>query len=263
MPKISYTIKYNKNRGLIMSPTELINLYFYGVGIESNDGTMLSEETILMYIKAAMDEIEKYLDIKLIKTFVEENIDYYRDSYIENMPLLVTSYFLNEALSMIGRLGSMTVVKYPRSWLSIKHSNQDQFRKQLRVIPTGTNGGAQSGQVLISGMLANTGVFGYRTIPNYFTVQYITGFEKMPFDILNVVGKLAAIGLFNIAGDLILGAGIASMSLGIDGLSQSVSATSSATNSGYGSRIVQYHKEIKDTLTRLKKNYKTINLTVL
>ena len=68
---------------------------------------------------------------------------------------------------------------------------------------------------------------------------------------------------FNIGGDLILGAGIASMSLGIDGLSQSVATTSSAENSGFSSRIIMYNKEIKSTLEKLKGIYKGINFTVL
>lgn len=263
MPKISYTIKYNKNTRLIMSPSELISLYFYGVDIKSQDGSSLSNETILTYIKAATDEIQKFLDIKLVKQFIEENVDYYADRENANLPIIVTSFFINEPLSLVGKIGGSTIIKYPRAWFSVKKSNQDQYRKQFRLLPTGIGASTESGQVILQSSIASLAIFGHRNIPNYYVTQYITGFEKMPYDILNVIGKLASIGLFNIAGDIILGAGIANMSLGIDGLSQSIGTTSSATSSGYGSRIIQYQKEIKNTLDRLKKNYKTINLTVL
>ena len=69
--------------------------------------------------------------------------------------------------------------------------------------------------------------------------------------------------MFNIAGDLILGAGIARQSLSIDGLAQQIDSTSSATNSGYGARIINYNKEIKETLERLQGTYKRINFTVV
>lgn len=263
MPSISYNIKYKKNEGLIISPEELLALYFYGVKIQSQDGSEMSNETILTYIKAATQEIENFLGIKILKKFVQEDIDYYNDSYQETMPLIQTSFFVNEALSLTGRIGTSEQIKFPRTWLSTKRSSEELYRKSIRVIPTGSGQHTSGGDVLLTGFFSQIGLMQYRNVPNYFQAQYITGFNRVPFDILNVIGKLAAMGLFGIAGDLILGAGIASMSLGIDGLSQSVSSTSSATNSGYGSRVLQYQKEINESLKRLKLRYKSINLTVL
>ena len=95
-------------------------------------------------------------------------------------------------------------------------------------------------------------------IPDYWRIQYITGWDidQMPMDLINVVGMVASFGPLGIAGDLILGsAGIASQSLSIDGLSQSISTTASATNAGYGARLIQYEKQIKETTGRLKLVY--------
>ena len=96
-------------------------------------------------------------------------------------------------------------------------------------------------------------------------LQYITGFDldSMPMDLINLVGKLATFGPLGIAGDLILGAGIAAQSLGVDGLSQSISSTSSATNAGYGARILQYSKEITETVKKIKLVYDEVKLGVL
>ena len=102
-------------------------------------------------------------------------------------------------------------------------------------------------------------------IPDYWDLQYITGFDldNMPMDLINLIGKLATFGPLGIAGDLILGAGIAAQSLGVDGLSQSISSTSSATNAGYGARLVQYEREIKETVKRIKLIYDEIKSAVL
>jgi len=77
-----------------------------------------------------------------------------------------------------------------------------------------------------------------------------------------VIGKLAAIGIFNVAGDIALGqSALASYSLSIDGLSQSISTTNSATNAAFGARIINYQKEIKDSLSKLKTYYRGIGCT--
>ncbi len=72
----------------------------------------------------------------------------------------------------------------------------------------------------------------------------------------------AAIGPLNIAGDLIAGAGIANKSISLDGLSQSIGTTSSATNSGYGARILQYEKQMKHMLEGLRTHYTGIQMVV-
>jgi len=61
-----------------------------------------------------------------------------------------------------------------------------------------------------------------------------------------------------VLGDLISGAGIAAKSLSIDGLSQSISTTSSATNSGYGARILSYQKRITKELKTIRSFYKGV-----
>ena len=97
----------------------------------------------------------------------------------------------------------------------------------------------------------------------YWRVRYLTGFTEIPTDLLNVIGKTAAINIFHIAGDLILGAGIASFSLGVDGLSQSISSTSSATNAGYGARILGYQDDIKKMMPILIAKYGGFTVTTL
>lgn len=63
-------------------------------------------------------------------------------------------------------------------------------------------------------------------------------------------------------GDIVLGtAGVANMSLSLDGLSQSIGTTASATAAAYSARIIQYMKEIKESLSQLKGVYRGIALT--
>jgi len=62
---------------------------------------------------------------------------------------------------------------------------------------------------------------------------------------VRAIGLQAAIHPFNILGDLAIGAGIASMSVSVDGVSRSINTTASAENAAFSARIIQYHKELR------------------
>lgn len=87
--------------------------------------------------------------------------------------------------------------------------------------------------------------------------------STVPADILQAIGLTAALLPLDVAGDLIAGAGIASTSVSVDGLSQSINTTSSATNSGYGARVLQFTKELKELVPRLKAQYQRLNMGVV
>ena len=131
-------------------------------------------------------------------------------------------------------------------------------------MPTGTAVATANAEVILSGLTTQLGSQHFLMIPDYWDFQYITGFDldHLPMDLINIMGMMACFGPLGIAGDLILGAGIAAQSLGIDGLSQSISSTASATNSGYGARIIQYQKNIAETVKKIKLVYDEVKLSV-
>ena len=262
--KISILSKYRKNTDLIINPNELLDLYFYGIDISSTDGTRLSSGVIETYIRAAQSEIEKYLAIKLKKSLETETTDYYRDDFTIGYPVIETSFQVNEPYTCMGLLNSIEQINYPKQWLSANKSEGKGWGREISIVP---NGSAVSGNtdVILTGVMNQYSFQSQRQVPNYFTVQYTTGFDydKVPYDLLNVIGKISAISVLAIAGDILLGAGIASQSLSIDGLSQQIATTNSATSSAFNARILQYQKEVKETLNKLKAYYKGFNFVSL
>lgn len=267
MPQITYTIRYRKNTGIVMSAMEMDALYFYGSNFYSKDGTILSNEVRRTYILSAQREIEKFLNIKLALQLHEETQSYYKDDYYQQFPIIKTMYNVNTPLALVGLVGKIEQIIYPKEWLYSHYDSDGLYSKRISVVP---NGGASyyvqsSGDVILTGLTSQIGLQRYQNIPDYWRIQYVTGFsyKNIPEDLINVVGKLGSIGVFAMYGDIILGAGIANMSISIDGLSQSIGTTSSPTNAGFGARILQYQKEVKETLKRLKGFYKGFNYTVL
>ena len=92
---------------------------------------------------------------------------------------------------------------------------------------------------------------------NIFLIDYTTGYENcqdVPDDFRNIIKKLAACTLMNIYGDGKLAA-IASRSVSLNSVSESVNTTLSATSATFGARIIQYQKEIKTWMAQNRSKY--------
>lgn len=266
MGQLTLTMKYRKNEGLLLSPTEMFSLYLYGIKIQAGDGTTFSTESMRFYIQAAQQEIENFFNLKLVYQFIAlEKLTFYRADYWQSFPILFTNYPVNKPISLTGRFNQLEQISYPTQWLTNTQNSYGQYKRRVSIVPTGTAVATANAEVILSGLTTQLGSQHFLMIPDYWDLQYITGFklDQIPMDLINLTGKLASFGPLGIAGDLILGAGIASQSLGVDGLSQSISSTSSATNAGYGARLVQYEREIKATIPRIKLVYDEIKMSVL
>ena len=249
MGSLVFSFPFKKNEGLIVSPQELLDLYFYGIPIRESHGHAISQETIRQFILSAQSELEKCLNIKMTRQIVTEDKDWFRNDW-QQWGYIRTTYPVVEAISLNGFLGTQLQVQYPSEWLSTrKTSDGELYHRHIYLVPN-SNAPQTSNTVIYQGILPNLGYFSAANIPNYWTMSYVTGFCKVPRDLLNTVGMLAALNLFAVMGDIILSPGVTSQSISIDGLSQNVSV-----NSGYASRIKGYLESIKTTLERLRNYY--------
>lgn len=259
MGQLTFTIKYKKNSGLVFSVAEIWALYLFGIKIDGGQGTSFSNESIRKYIEMAQKQVEKWFNLRFCKQLVDQTLPYYRQDYWQEFPILLTNYPVREPLSMIGMLNKMEQIIYPQGWLFCEYdTTMGQGKRRISVVPTGSSTTQGNAQVILTGITSQVGMQRFDNIPDYWRVQYITGWDidDLPMDLLNIVGMLASIPALDVAGDLILGtAGIAGQSLSIDGLSQSISTSISATNAGYGARILSYTKQIEETAKRIRLVY--------
>lgn len=250
---------------LVISPAELRERYMWGVQVKNQQGEELPDSQYEFFIRSAQRELEDILNIKLTHQKIIESRDYRYDDYC-TFGFVRCSYPVCRALSLVGKFGEAEQIRYPKEWLSTKKTTDGHsFYRNMFLLPNvgGYQQGTESG-VSFNGIFGANLLWKSRTfIPNYWRVTYITGFDKVPDDILNCIGMAASINVFHIAGDLILGAGIASYSLSVDSLSQSISSTSSATNAGYGARVLGYGDAIKALLPTLRAKYGGFTMTVL
>jgi hypothetical protein len=233
----------------VITVKELIDRYLFGVRLTDDKGNVFTDSAFQFYIVAAVRRIERALDISILPQLFVENRDYYATDWkqygttdLSNYPLIDVQQF------RVTYPSGQTIIVWPNEWLRI---NKEQGN--IRVVPTA---GSLSEVLLAEGGVYMLGSRGY--IPDLFQIVYTAGFEEgcIPSDILDLIGKAAALGPFNVFGDLIAGAGIATLSLSMDGLSQSIGTTASATNAGFGARLIQYDNDLKKQIPLIREYYR-------
>lgn len=259
---------------LVFSVDELKEQYLFGVNLDGYPDRLFRN-----YIASAVAWLEKELEIPIVaREIVNELHDHYARDYgrwgffkLREWPILVPSNV--DAGQPFDPVTNPSPVKvsfqYPsqfnrvdinENWIVLPENGETGH---LQLVP---GQGGIADVLLIPGALLPLWSGSSGRVPGIWRFTYRAGFcpGELPADIKDAIGMKAAIQVFNIAGDLIAGAGIANTSISVPGLSQSIGTTSSATNSGYGARIGQYEKQLKDLIPGLKRYYgKSSKITVV
>lgn len=232
-------------------------------------GEVMKDPDIQSFIDSAVKEVERFLGVYLKPTIIkcthtvysqqlvegvdfdlsEPPYDYYYDQYsnwgfmqtreypfisVEGLKMALPN---NQAAIDFAHPATGGLPPNPASWIKINGEVG-----QVRIVPY--SGGSA---VLAAGLGTSSMFLGSfsRNLPQALCLDYTAGFAtgKVPPDIVNVVAKIAACDLLGIASEALL-AGVASVSTGIDGLSQSYTTTASAENMTYGAHIIQYRKDV-------------------
>jgi hypothetical protein len=258
----------------ILSVAELKTNYLFGLDLTNDAGVPYPDSLFAFFIKNAVSWLEHKLAIKIKRTdYEEERHDFYSDDYDSYIFIKLNHHpviSVQEATLVLP--GEQTVMTFDQDWIHVQRESG-----QVQMVP----GVGSAGSILLgAGGAWLPFIYGsHRFVPDAFRVTYTAGFgrrtistaagqadpdlDTTPDIIVELIGKIASFGPLNIAGDLLGGAGIASQSIGLDGLSTSFSTTSSATNAGYGARILAYQREIKDQVPTLMRYYRGLGLSVV
>jgi hypothetical protein len=236
------------NLGSLLDPEELKMYYLFGIDMSGPDGTPFPEELYMHYLEASMEEMEGMLNIQIRpKTFIDEQHDYFASDYTNWGFLQLWKRPVSKVSSLKLSYGNAQGFTIPTEWIKL-----DKRMGQINLFPTaGTAGGLIIGN---NGLMIGLSSY-WQYAPMAWKVSYEAGFDVIPSDLKNVIYEKATIGVMSVWGDLIIGAGIASQSIGLDGLSQSVSTTQSAMFSGASGRIEQYRKDLQLQIPMLQKKY--------
>lgn len=235
--------------GPMISVKDLKNQYLFGIGIKDAQGNEMSDQILQHYISAAASLLEHDLGIAIMPQAIVEVKDYFANEYFDwsyfqlnNSPLVSVEYIKASYSRDENLLDSGTVLEIPKQWWRVSKDSgiirlvpNNKFPSNLQIDPQG---------VWFPELFRRHG-----HVPDLWMISYTYGFEegKVPIIINQAIGLTAALMALSIAGNLILGAGIAATSIGMDGLSQSVSTTQSAEFSGYSATRKEYNERLFGT----------------
>lgn len=285
MPKITLICACEKDtsKSPIISMGDFKMKYLQGLPLEK-DGVPLPDSLFEHYIQVAVEQIEGLLGLKLQRQVIEEDKDFRYDDWV-NWSYVKASYPVVCPISLDGFLGTTKQAKYPRQWLVSRKTNDGKlYSRIMYMVPSYPASMGNQNSIVVSGVIPSLNWFasyrGNGHIPCYWRLRYVTGWKKIPSEIIDAVGKLATLQILPIISDMLMGNnvsgiqgsgvgwGISSKSISIDGLSQSLSST--APQGGvFGARSKQYIDALGDTsgrnpgeLQRLIDYYKDFNWIV-
>tara|TARA_Y100000296_G_scaffold69136_1_gene82761 strand:- start:531 stop:1865 length:1335 start_codon:yes stop_codon:yes gene_type:complete len=242
----------SEEEALLINPDELVELYLFGADLTDDDGNPFPRRMFEHYIEAGVDWLSKELDIPLVAQDIEEVHDHYRQDYGSWGYFQLDKYPVVQVNSVHFQYPSMTTaVLISDEWIVLSDEGKSGV---IQIVP---GQGNIADVLMIPGALMPLWSGATGRVPGIWHFNYRAGFEpgELPPDLKHAIGMWASIGVLNIAGDLIAGAGIATKSVSVPGLNQNIGTTSSATNSGYGARIIEYQKELKEMLPNLRRFY--------
>ncbi len=241
---------------------ELKDNYLFGIDLSDPAGNPLPEGLFVHYLNSAIDYLQNLLDITIGESeFLNERHDYIRNDY-QNWGFLQLSHNpVRTVKSLRMMYGNRPSIEIPLDWLQV-----NKLTGQITLFPQ--SGSANSLIIGQTGLL-----YGFQSqwdyAPALWEVDYEAGVDSsdmtLPITMLTeAIYKRCATGVLNVWGDLIIGAGIASQSVSIDGISQSIGTTQSAMFGGASARVEAYNKDLEEVLLpALRSKFGGIKLVVI
>lgn len=257
MPRLTLNIRASVNTRQLMSTDDLKRQFLAGIDFMKDGRPLLSDADMDFWIQSAKAQVEQLLTIKLDKQIIEENKDFHYDDWTR-WGLVKATYPVNCPIKLWGYIGTVKQVDYPRAWMSTRKTTDGElYSRQISIVPNDASTYNQAAAIY-TGVLPNIGwLGGGRSTPNYWTMKYVTGFDKVPADILQAIGMIASMQILAIISDSIMGNrfgyGLSSKSISLDGLSQSTSTFANGQAGVFGARLKQYNDMLFNDGTGLLK----------
>lgn len=242
----------------LVTPEQIKSRYLFGIDLTDDNGNELPAETIQHAIDTAVSFLEHKLDIIIYPTEFVEKYDFRQIDYTNFSFLQLKKRPLCDVSEWKARFpNNKDLVIYPKEWIVMEKESS-----QVQLSPVE---GTFSGLVVTHGGGYAPLLFGTRDAwPHLFQITYTAGFDNdcIPAVINDMIGMQASIRLFEILGDIVIGAGIANENVGLDGANVSKGTTASAMYHAFSARVESYRKQMDDYTKTVRKYYNGFAFTV-
>jgi len=232
--------------------------YLFGIPLQDIYGNKMKEGLLQHYVDAAIQKTQRMLQIVINPIDIEkEKHDYYANEFMNWGYIQLYKKPIIEVTNLSMYFGEQKMLDIPKEWF-----RTTDISGQLQIFPTS---GSTGGMVLTQSGSFMPMILGlYNHAPQMWNVSYKAGMEsEIPDDLGEYIMKRASVGVLQVWGDLIIGAGIANQTISLDGLSQSIGTTQSPEFTGAGARIKTYTDDLRELEKTLKDTYLGLNMVVV
>lgn len=193
--------------------------YLTGFSFAGSNGQELPPQFYEDKIADAIAKLEDITNVDILqREITSEKHDYFTTDYL-NYAFMQLFRVPCQSVQMVRAVypTGQTIQVFPQAWvrLTVEHS-------QFHLVPTS----GSLAQVLLGGGNGYLPFIfaGLSYLPQLWEVDYVSGFatDAIPRDIVSAICKMASIEILTLMSDLVGPLGVASASLGIDGMSQSI-----------------------------------------
>lgn len=243
---------------------DAVKAYMFGITVQNPDtGQSMGDEFYNHILERAVGKAERALDISILPDTQHEMRDYHETEF--NSYMFVHAYrkpilqVENLQLQFNGR----PIYKYPANWWKVEH-----LAGHVQLFPTALmqTGQSMSYDAVFNGYPQLAGVYppsGATFAPQMIQLEYVSGMLprkkagrnkpwEMPPELEQLVIKYALKEIYQVWGNLIIGAGIANKTLEVDGITETIGTTQSAMYAGASAQIIQIDSDIKELLDGLR-----------
>lgn len=247
-----------------------VKMNHFGVDVtDPRTGEHLPDQFYQSKIESAVAQVEKRLDIVILPRILTEHHDFHRNDFESHMFIHMFRRPILQVEKVTLEYGGRGVFNYPAHWWKV-YNLEGHIQMLPSLLLSGNQGQlslahAYAGYPMLTGLPPSMGA---NQAPQMFHVDYVAGMlpperrgvtlsHEMHPDLWELIIKIALREVFQQWGRLIIGPGIAGMSMNIDGVGQSIDTTQSAMYGGASAEIVQLNEDIESLYTGLQSYYGT------
>lgn len=266
------------------TPDEIRRTTLYGIPLVDSDGHLYSDEAIQSALDVGRGWVEEICHMligkpdpadvtRLLPYLVSSEVNHPTRDILDEPYDLEPQVFANfgylqlrkrpivamEQLSI--KIGDQTVFEFPKEWLEVYGE-----AAQIRIVPaTAAHLPTSAYGLAFPSLMSSRGLLGQRAsqpLPGVIRATYRAGLTRLPDELRRAIMHKAGYDILNTISDAVI-AGIASQSISLDGLSQSVQTTSSAENSTYSPNMGFLKKMLDSFVKDVAPKYAGIRMVVL
>lgn len=246
---------------------EAVKAYMFGITVQNPDtGQPMGDDFYNHILERAIGKAERALDISILPDVNSEMRDYHETEFNSYMFVHAYKKPILQVENLQLQFNGRPIYKYPANWWKVEH-----LAGHVQLFPTALmqTGQSMSYDAVFNGYPQLAGVYppsGATFAPQMIHLEYVSGMLprsksarnkpwEIPGELEQLVIKYTLKEIYQIWGNLIIGAGIANKSLDIDGISETIGTTQSAMYGGASAQIIQINEDIKELLNGLRSYY--------